>query len=230
VAIALVQSITGNGATLTLNSVASLAHLTLKDSYFRNTGSSTAEAVPTDTQGTWLTGSSGTPGAYLALQRAGAGIFYQPAVASGTHTVTPETNGAHNATFCEWSGVATSSPLDASADAKTDSFAGTSQVTGTTGATAQDDELVLIALGLACNSGTTDVVFTDPVSGHTTLQKVVNDVSDIATFHAYKIISATGAQSATFNWTDTEIQQYCGAAIATFKAAQSAFAIAWTTA
>jgi hypothetical protein len=217
VAIALVQSITGNGATLTLNGVASGNLLTLQDSYFRGTSTGIAEAVPTDTNGTWSVASAGVPGIFSGKDN-GSGIFYQAAVAAGTHTVTPQANSDHNATLCEWSG-AISSPLDVAANASTNAFTGTSQVTGTTAATAQNDEISLIVLGLAANIGVTDVGFTDPVSGYTTIQKVSNDLTTVATFHAYKVLTAAGAQSATFNWTDTEADQFCGAAIATFKAA-----------
>mgnify|MGYP000461560725 CR=1 FL=1 len=49
-----------------------------------------------------------------------------------------------------------------------------------------------------------------------------DDASDVATFHAYKIVAATGTQSATFNWTDSEANQFAGANIATFKAAAAA--------
>jgi hypothetical protein len=228
VAIALTQSVTGNGATLTLNGVASDGLLTLQDSYFR-IGSSTAEPVPTDTQGTWSVGSSGTA-ALIGGGFSGTGIFYQKKASAGVHTVTPEANQSHNATLCEWSGVNTVSPLDVSANAKTDNFSGTSQATGTTASTSQADEIVLISLGLSCSVGVADVGFTDPVPGYTTLQKVVNDLIDVGTFHAYKVIAEFGTQSATFNWTDTEANQCSGAAIATFKATSvsSLMGQAWT--
>jgi hypothetical protein len=229
-AIALTQSATGNGVTITLNDVASGALLTLQTSYYEASATNAAEATPGDTQGTWSVSSAGIPGEASA-QEAGSSIFHQANVAAGTHLVSPDsTKNDFNYTLCEWSGAATSSPLDQFANAATDSFSGTSQATGTTGVTAQADELVLIALGLACIVGVADVGFTDPVAGFTTRHKVVNDSSDIATFHAYKITSATGAQSATFNWTDNEAAQFSGAAIATFKANQTAFPIAWTSA
>jgi hypothetical protein len=223
VAIALTQSVTGNGASLTLNGVSSGSGvlLTFQDSYFRNPSTGTAETIPTDTQGTWSVASSGVHGLAAVPSidgGAGAGIFYQANAVAGTHVVTPQANTSHNATLCEWSGVDTGSPLDRSANAKTDSFAGTSQVTGTTAATVQQDELVLIALGLGASPGVSNAGLTDPVSGYTTQQKVVNTLSDVGAFHAYKIVSAISAQSATFNWTDTEANQYSAAAIATFKA------------
>jgi hypothetical protein len=223
--IALTQSVTGNGASLTLNGVASQALLTFFDSYFRST-TGLAEPVPTDTQGTWSIGSSGVPGIQTGGSDTGTGIFYQAAAASGTHTVTPQANADHNATMCEWSGIATSLPLDASANAKTDVATPVqTQVTGTTGFTVQANELILISVGIGGVPGLADIALTDPVPGFTTLQKVSNDASNVGAFHAYKIVSATGTQSATFNWVDGTSSTFCGAAIATFKAASTTPAI-----
>jgi hypothetical protein len=173
-AIVLVQSITSGGTTITLNGVVAGNLLTLQDSYFRSSGTGLAETAPTDTQGTWSTASAGVPGVNATFE-SGCGIFYQANVAAGTHTVTPQGNSNNNTTLCEWSGISTSSPADASASSKTDSGGQTSQVTGTTGTTAQADELVLIALGLAASGGSADVGFTDPVTGFTTQQKISND-------------------------------------------------------
>jgi hypothetical protein len=221
VSIAIVgAAVTGNGATIAKASVTAGSLLTLQTAYFRNPSTGLAEAIPTDSQGTWSTASAGVPGIASGLDSAGS-IFYQANVAAGTHTVTPQANNSKNCTLVEWSG-ATTTPLDGSANAATNSFSGTSQVTGTTATTAQADELSLTALGLAAAGGAADVGFTDPVSGYTTLQKQSNDLTDIAAFHAYKILVATGTQSATFNWTDTEAAQFCGAAIATFKASAAA--------
>mgnify|MGYP000432118435 CR=1 FL=1 len=217
-AITKTQSTTGNGATVALTSVASGSLLTLQDSYYRAGGSGAGETVPTDTQGTWSTASSGTPGIALS-QDGGTGIFYQANVASGTHTVTPQANTVHNSTLAEWAGIATSTPFDVGANAKTNASTFTSQVTGTTATTAQADELVLIALSLGAAVGVSNVGFTNPVSGFTSLHVNPNDSTSIATFHAYKVVAATGTQAATFNWTDGEANQYAGANIATFKAA-----------
>lgn len=215
--IALVQSATGKGASVTLTGVAAGNTLILLSSYFRDVSSGVAMVAPTDTQGTWSVAASGVPGVANSTD-CGTGIFYQGNVASGTHTVTPQSTFDRVHTLAEFSGL-TSAPFDVGATAKTDNSSFTSQVTGTTATTGQADELVVISLGLACSVGVNDVGFTDPVSGFTTLQKVTNDASDVATMHAYKTINAIGNQSATFNWTDNESGQFAGAAIATFKAA-----------
>jgi len=210
------SAITGNGATIAKASVTAGSLLTLQTAYYRTATTGLAEPVPTDSQGTWSIGSSGVPGLPSGGTDAGASIFYQANVASGTHTVTPQAASGKNLTLIEWDN-ATTTPLDVAANAKTDSFTGTSQVTGTTATTAQANELVLIALGLGCPVGVSDVGFTNPVSGFTTSQIISNDFSDMGTFHAYKNVTNTGTQSATFNWTDTEAGQGSGAAIATFK-------------
>ena len=57
-AITLVQSVTGNGATLVLNGVAAGNALFLIDSYFRSASSGVGEAVPTDSNGTFLAASA----------------------------------------------------------------------------------------------------------------------------------------------------------------------------
>lgn len=222
-AIALAQScVTGTG-NLTLNGVAAGNTLVAFQSSFRGSAITTAIAVPTDTNGTFVGGISGVGGLFQASTGVAIqGIFYEVNAASGTHTVTFEANGSNNKTLCEFSGMATADVLDVSANAKTDNSDITSQVTGTTGTTSQADELIVIAVALAATVGSTDVTFTNPVSGFTSLQVVPNDASDIATFHAYKIVSATGTQAATFNWTQHETSIGAHAAIAAFKASGGA--------
>ena len=216
--IALAQSVTGTG-NLTLNGVASGNLLVAFQSLFRGSTTTTALAAPTDTGGTFVGGISGI-GALLngsgnvAIQ----GIFYEVNAASGTHTLTFADTGG-NRTLCEFSGMVTASVLDVSTSAKTENSDITSQVTGTTGTTAQSDELIAISLSMAAPNGASDVTFTNPVSGFTSLNVVPNDLTDIGTFHAYKIVAATGTQAATFNWVAHEVNMGAHAAIAAFKAA-----------
>lgn len=217
-AIALVQSVTGTG-NLTLNGVAAGNALIAFQSSFRNTSTTTAIAVPTDTNGTFTGGIAGTGATWLSgAQVAITGIFYQQNAASGTHTLTFEANGSNEKTLSEFSGMATSGLLDVNTSAVTNNTDHTSQVTGTTGTTAKPNELVVIAHALCAPGGVADISYTDPVSGFTTLYKIPNDLSDVATFHAYKIISAIGTQSATFNWVSHEADMGGHAAIATFLA------------
>lgn len=217
-AIAKVQSINSSGANPQLTSVVAGNLLVLCSSCF-NSGSVTAETVPTDSAGTFstqdrLVAANGASGIVCS-------VFYEESAAAGTHTATPQNFGAgsQNRTFAEFSGIASSSSLDVKTSAATSNSTHTSQATGTTGATNQADELIVIALSLGASGGVADVGFTDPVAGFTTLQKVVNDSSDEATFHAFKVVAATGTQAATFNWTDAEAGQTSQALIGTYKAA-----------
>lgn len=219
-AIAKVQSVTGNGATVVLNGVAAGNTIFYQSSYFRNPSTGVAEAIPTDSNGTFLRGRADVP-SILSGFDAGVGIFYEENAASGTHTVTPQANSAHNVTLSEFSGMATSGSLDASVAAQNGSGTGTSQSTGTTGTTAQAEELSLIALALSAGVGTSNVGLTDPVANYITLQIIQDDATDTATMHSYRILSSVGTQSATFNWTASDINQWWQAAIATFKGVAS---------
>lgn len=217
-AITRTQGINGSGATIALTSVVSGALLTLQTSFYRAIGSHAGEATPTDTQGTWSVGVTSVPALFNSgTDDVGSSIFYQANVASGTHTVTPQVQTSKHRTLTEWASVLTTSPFDVAATAKIESTNHTSQATGTTGTTAQANEMVLIGLAFGALTGTTNVGFTDPVSGFTTLQTVSNSASDLATFHAWQTISATGTQSATFNWTAGEAGESTQACIATFK-------------
>jgi hypothetical protein len=216
-----VQQVTGSGATLVLTGVAAGNLLTLQDSYFRTTSTGVGETVPTDSQGTWSAASNDAPATSAGTDDTGCGVFYQANVAAGTHTVTPQANPFKNATLCEWSGLVTSNVLDVAVSAKTSQGSQTSQTTGTSAATLQADELVLISLGSGAAVGVVDVGFTDPVTGFTTLQKKSDTAASVGTFHAYKVVSATGTQQATFNWTDAEANQGSHAAVVTFKALQT---------
>ena len=215
-AIVAVQTVTGTG-NLTLNGVAAGNLLVAMQSGYRS-NTTTAIAVPTDTGGTFVGGIAGVGALWFSSTFAVlVGLFYEVNAASGTHTVTFEANALDNKTLSEFSGMATASVLDVSQAALTSNSDITSQVTGTTGTTAQADELIIIALAAAAPSGANPMGLTNPVSGFTTLQIWDNSLSGLPTFHAYKIVSATGTQSATFNWTAHETNMGAHAAIAAFK-------------
>ena len=215
-AITKTQSVTGTGSTIVLNSVASGACLVLTSSAF-NSASVTAETVPTDSAGTFLT--QDRLAAALSTQGVLCSVFYEPNAAAGTHTATPQNFGAGSQQRCftEFAGIATVAPLDVKNSAKTENTNHTSQATGTTGTTAQARELVVIACTLAGTPGSTAVGWTDPVSGFTTLMKASNDSTDIAGFHAFQVIAAIGTQAATFNWTDASASQTSQALIGTYE-------------
>lgn len=220
-AIAQVQSVTGNGATIVLNGVVAGNWLSLQTGWLRTTSTGLAEATPTDSNGTFLVGRADTPAAQ-GTDDAGVSIFYIQNAASGTHTATPQVNTATRMTYSEFSGLATSGTLDVGASGTTNNTAHTSRTTGTTAATAQADELILICLVIDAATGVADVGYTDPVSTFTTLHKFIPSNVDISIFQAFKVVSATGTQTATFNWTASEATMSSQAAIATFKAAAAA--------
>ncbi len=208
-AITKVQSVTGVGATLVLNGVVAGNALFLLESYLRVGGTSAAAATPTDSNGTFSISSADTT-IVLGGDFIGAAIWHEQNAAAGTHTVTPATGLTYNCTLVEFSGLATSGLLDVAKSAGTSNFSGTSQVTGTTATTA------LIVLCLGVGTGNSNVGLTDPVTNYTALQLIQNDASDLATHHSFRVLAATGTQSATENWTDNEAGQTSMACIATF--------------
>lgn len=223
-AISKVQSVTGNGASLTLNGVASGNALTLQLTYLRFTTTGARAATPTDTNGTF-TASAGDVNPLPAVfggGDSGIGIWIEENTASGTHVVTPEADNIIHSSLCEFSGLATSSSLDVAKSASTVGGSQTSQVTGTTAATGQASELALICLNAGAAIGVANIGLTDPVTNYTTLQ-VLNDTNtDIGVMHNFRVLSSTGTQAATYNWTDNEANQVSIANIATFKAAAGA--------
>lgn len=223
-AISKVQSVTGSGATIALNGVTAGNALTLQMTYLRFATTGARAATPTDTNGTF-TASAGDVNPLPAVfggGDSGIGTWIEENTASGTHTVTPEADSIIHCTLCEWSGLATSSSLDVAKSASTIGSNQTSQVTGTTATTAQAAELALITLNTGAAIGVANIGLTDPVTNYTTLQ-VLNDTNtDIAVMHNFRVLSATGTQAATYNWTDTENNQVSIANIATFKAAAGA--------
>lgn len=121
-------------------------------------------------------------------------------VPAGAHTVTTDVGAGHSEfghlTLTEWSKVALVSPLDVAAakqgrtnDGQTDTATSTASTTGA------DD--VLLGLFAAAGQGT-DTGITTP-SGHTSLSLATATASGAhARSHSYRLLSATGVQSATW--------------------------------
>ena len=223
-AISLVQTVTANvvatTVVATVTGVTAGNLLTIEFGYYIG-GNTTQPSTPTDTNGTVSVAEAPAGLTPFGTDVTGANIFYVQNANAGIHVIT-STVGLGNSgrmTVTEWSGAATSSVLDQHTNASTSGGANTSQSTGTTGTTSQANELVIIALDTSGSPGSSNIGIPSPaVSGFTDLQKGQNTSSDIGFAHAYKIISSTGTQSATFTWTDntTNASQ---AVIATFKAA-----------
>ena len=223
-AIAKVQTTSGNGTSLVLNGVASANMLTVATSYFRFSGTG-APGTPTDTNGTFAVASADPPlsGDFII----GTAIWDEKNCASGTHTI-GGLESTHWSTLTEWSGADTTGPFDVAKSASSNVGAHTSQATGTTNTTSQADEMVYIAFCAGATPGASPMGLTDPVSGFTTLKVIQDDQNDLGVMHAFKTINATGTQSATFNWTDNSASETTFACIATFKAASSGVTAALT--
>lgn len=219
-AIAFVQKVTGTGS-LVITSVAAGNTLIVCHSALRNPQTQAVIATPTDSAGTLTGGIGGVPAKFVGgSYEIGVGVFFEANAASGSHTITPEACANNQVSVSEYSGMVTASLLDVSATAKFSDGTETSQVTGTTSTTAQNAELIIIAFALGHNVGVTNIGLTNPVSGFTTLHIANDSGADIGAMHAYKIVSVTGTQSATFNWTDSELGSE-HAAIAAFKGVAS---------
>jgi hypothetical protein len=154
-----------------------------------------------------------------AAEGASIASAYKVAGPSESTTITwswvNNTSRGAQAAAVEYSGLATSSPLDVKAEADSGTTAVTSQTTGTTAATTQADELAIAMMGSDSSSNTStgrawsngfvEFLWANVSSGNPGLS-----VAD-------KILTATGAQESTFSTTDTGDQM--AANIATFKAA-----------
>jgi len=207
-----------------LNGVAAGNFLAAIQSYYRGSTTGIAPSTPTDTNGTFSIAKAPTP--LLVTfgggdQDIGTALWYEENAASGTHTVTFQTVTSGDVTVAEFSGLATSSSLDNVGNNAQAEDAGTSQVTGTSGTTAQADELAIIGITMGAAGGSGDVGWTDPPTNHIKIGTSIwaNDFSGLAGLHAYRILTSVGTYSGTFNWTYSELEQGRQALIQMFKAA-----------
>jgi hypothetical protein len=151
---------------------------------------------------------------------AGAGVALlwaaQNVNSSGTYTITFG-GAASNNYGClagiAFSGVATSGALDVS-DADNSSTAGhTSLTTGPTGTLAVADSLVLTTF-----MGIDSIVYTGlTISGYTAVALETDGTTVMPGGIAYKIVSSTAAQSATWSWTTNNSTNTDAAVIAVYK-------------
>lgn len=151
----------------------------------------------------------------------GISIFYRDNLPGGTlnPTVTLEANSGLHVEMAEFSGGVTSSSLDQTKGFVSSGAVTGSQSTGSTAApTTQADELVIAACGYGIASGSVNATISTPATtGYTSLVKVDNGLTTDMPFEvSYKIISATGTQSAT--WTLGSYSGQFYSVLATFKA------------
>lgn len=125
-------------------------------------------------------------------------------------------------TYCEgnvseFSGL-TTTPFDVSAGNQYNTSPGTTSLAVTTATTTQADELVIACIVTNNNDTTTNV--SDPPTGYTSIGVRSDDTVTIGYEAAYKIVSATGAQTATWTFDALALGDLGGAAVvATYKAA-----------
>lgn len=218
-----VQSVAGNTTTSTmsvaLTGVAMGNLLVIEVSAYANT--STAPA-PTDSNGTVSTAVAATGEPLGAGDYSITGIFYVQNAASGAHTFSWSglTSGYdYKATATEYSGAATTSVLDVTANNKGTGSALATLTSGTTTALSTASDLAVVSISIAAQVGSSNIAITDPPTGYTSLGSGSNTSTDIGWEQAYQFLSSSAAQSTTWNWTPDASTQYAAAAIATFKPA-----------
>jgi hypothetical protein len=217
--VAFVQRVTGSGAVVnaqsyTLNGVAAGALLVNCNSL----DGDQENATPSDDRGnTWNTTTEVTP------QSCEAYINYAQNASAGNTVVTVDygTGFYIEGSLAEFSGVATSGALDQQAS---NSNAGSATPTsGTTGATTEADSLVVACL--ACAGNTNDQgIDTPAATGFSNLHVHQSYFDTIGHSSDYKVVAATGAQSAS--WGTMNGSYPWAAKIATFKGAGAASPVA----
>lgn len=144
------------------------------------------------------------------------GIFYKENIAGGVEsgTVNLGSSSYAMAAITEFSGVAKSSSLDVVASSVL--VAATSGTSGTTAATSLATSLA-IAAGCSQNGlGTLNNYSSPATVGYTSIYNFIGGGGHASGDHSYKILAATGAQTASWTWTESA---YFSGAIAVFKGA-----------
>lgn len=179
---------------------------------------SMGRSTPHSAGGAW-----GGPAGWTALPDSGidvgnvAGAAYFK-ISDGTETTVAtagtNTQGNTQCMVIEYEGPFAASPLDVTAENVANlSTVVTSQSTGTTGTTAQADELAITIVAFDATGTVTDVrAYTNSFT-----EAGFNDASSAraGSLQAKKVLSATGTVECTFSCTDTGDEMY--GAIATFK-------------
>lgn len=217
--------------TIALTGVTAGNLLVLTVDYYDGTQATNATpATPTDSNGTVAVAIA--PLSVLSLGgQMGCAIFYVANAASGTHTLTVNPFNNVNAfsgflTLTEYSGVVTSSPLDAAAviSADVENAGSTTTFNTGTGATlAQADELIVAAIGATAGAGLSNAALSTP-SGYTQVSVQQDSSANVAGETAFKETAATTGQIATWTFTSDSTMRGVQAALAAFKVAGGAAA------
>ena len=150
--------------------------------------------------------------------RSQAAIYYLLNANAGTHTVTFSLPPGSQ--FCGYTLV--EFPACTALDVTTSNGGTTGVTTGNTGTTSTTTQATEVVMALmttnTTGAGSASSGITDPPSGYVSLFAQQDTTAHTGAQHCYKEISATGGQSATWNW-NSGIQTSWQAAIATFKLA-----------
>lgn len=142
-------------------------------------------------------------------------------VSAGTHLVTVSWNGGTGTygqfTVTEYSGLATSTPLDQSA---TGTGTGTSPSVGPSGTTTQANELVVAMFG-ASSFGTTNIGIDAATPGYTNIGIDQDSATVCAYASEFKTVAATGTQSCSWGTVAGNTVSW-SMALATYKEAVAA--------
>lgn len=213
--------------TIALTSVGAGNLLVLTSDYFDGTQATNATpATPTDSNGTVAVGIA--PLSVLSLGgQMGCAIFYVANTASGTHTLTVNPFSHTNAysgflTLTEYSGVVTSSPLDAAAiiSADIENAGSTTTFNTGTGATlAQADELIVAAISVTAGAGLSNAGLSTAATGYTQVSVQQDSSANVAGETAFKETAATTGQIATWTFTSDSTMRGVQASLVAFKVA-----------
>lgn len=139
-----------------------------------------------------------------------AGIFYKANVASGSHpaayTGLPAGGTAADGMNLEFSGIATSLPLDTAHNHNSGSGA-TSGNTGASGTSTSTTPLWL-AINMAEN-GVNTASFTSSVASYTTIYNSVNDSASTAFWAGYQVAVANTTQTVAATWSPASLWIGC---------------------
>lgn len=215
-AIAFVQSSNARGSVVNSLAVVLGSNVTAGNALIGcyshyETGTSAPVAPTSSPSNTWARDVFVQPGGGVGAAMIASALN----VASGATTVTFDSGSGFYAvaSVAEFSGLATSSALDKTATNSADS---TTPTSGTTATTTQADELVVACLA-EYEGSANDGIDVPATTGYTNIHVERDSSTYMGHASDYKIVSATGAQSAA--WGTLASSLAWGACIATYKAA-----------
>lgn len=159
-------------------------------------------ALPTPTGWTAAIAPTGSTG--IDAYRGICAIYYKENAASGSHTIdfsggaALPTDSYAEITIEEWSGIVTAGALDVVSN----SALATPQTAGTSGTTAATAVATSVHIAVGVPGGGSQSALSSPATtGYTAIDTSASNAVNTAYDASYKILSATGAQTASWTWT-----------------------------